>query len=213
MSDFLINEGDTVVFAGDSITDCGRRDTNAPFGNGYVKQTIDLITARYPERDITYFNEGIGGNTVLDLQARWHDDVLRHKPNLVTIKIGINDLHRYQWDPANAVTPEVFETGYRTILTRTKATGAKIILIDPFYLSTETDPSSGRTKVLELLPEYIAVVAKLADEFGTGRVKTHELYMKQLKYRHPDVFCPEPVHPSVSGHLVITHGLLAALGW
>ena len=190
MSDFIINDGDTVVFAGDSITDCGRRDTQAPYGNGYVHQTIDLITARYPERNITYFNEGIGGNTVIDLQNRWHDYVLRHKPNVVTIKIGINDLHRYQWEPNNAVPPDVFEAGYRTILTRTKATGAKIILIDPFYLSTETDPSSNRAKALALLPDYIAVVAKLAAEFGTGRIKTHELYMKQARVPTPGRLLP-----------------------
>jgi hypothetical protein len=40
---FLVQDGQTVVFIGDSITDCGRRDVAAPLGNGYVKFIADLI--------------------------------------------------------------------------------------------------------------------------------------------------------------------------
>jgi len=213
MSEFLIEDGVTVVFAGDSITDCGRRGDQAPFGNGYVRQSIDLITARYPDRNIKYFNAGIGGNTVVDLMQRWYDDVLRHKPTVVTVKIGINDLHRGLYNPADPVMPDRFEEAYRTILTRTREIGARIVLIDPFYLSTESDPSSGRSKVLATLPEYIDVVDKMTTEFSALHVETHKLFQKQLKYRHPDIFCGEPVHPYASGHLVIAHGLLNALGW
>lgn len=49
MGDFAFKDGQTVVFVGDSITDCGRRGSDAPYGNGYVK--------RYPERRITFLNE------------------------------------------------------------------------------------------------------------------------------------------------------------
>jgi len=94
MGDFLFKDGQTVVFIGDSITDCGRRGPDAPYGNGYVKLAVDLITAKYPERRITFLNEGIGGNTVEDLRNRWHDDVLRHRPDWVSVMVGINDLHR-----------------------------------------------------------------------------------------------------------------------
>lgn len=213
MSDFALQSGQTVVFAGDSITDCGRRGNFAPFGEGYVHQAIDLITTRYPERDLRYFNEGIGGNTVIDLEGRWHDDVLRHKPDWVTIKIGINDIHRGLRDPAMAVTPEQYEKAYRTIVGRTRESGAKVVLIDPFYISTETHPSSFRSRVLNVIGEYIGIVRQLAREFETLHVPTHDLYAKQLEYRPPDAFCPEPVHPNASGHFVLAHGLLRAWSW
>jgi len=45
---FLLQDGQTVVFIGDSITDCGRRDVAAPLGNGYVRFIAELITIRYP---------------------------------------------------------------------------------------------------------------------------------------------------------------------
>lgn len=213
MTDFLLKDGQTVVFAGDSITDCGRRAAEAPFGAGYVRHAIELITARYPALKLKYFNEGIGGNTVVDLQNRWEDDVLRHQPDWITVKIGINDLHRGWAPPAAPVTPEIFEAAYRDILTRSKATGAKLLLIDPFYLSQDRNENSARKRVLDYLPEYIAVVDKMAAEFDAPQVKTQDLFQEQLTYRPTDYFCPEPVHPYASGHHVIALGLLDKLNW
>jgi hypothetical protein len=67
--------------------------------------------------------------------------------------------------------------------------------------------------VLKVLPEYLDVVNRLSKEYKTRHVLTHEAYQMQLRYRSADTFCPEPVHPNASGHLVIAHELLNALGW
>ena len=48
MTNLLFQSGDKVLFIGDSITDCGRRDEHAPLGNGYVSRIAELITAKYP---------------------------------------------------------------------------------------------------------------------------------------------------------------------
>ena len=37
MGNFLFQDGQKVVLIGDSITDCGRRGDQAPFGSGYVR--------------------------------------------------------------------------------------------------------------------------------------------------------------------------------
>ena len=215
MGNFLIKSGETVVFAGDSITDCGRRDSSYPYGSGYVRQTIDLISARYPNHGLTFYNEGIGGNTVVDLRDRWADDVLRREPDWVTIKIGINDIHRtlFNSNPAEQISLGLFEGAYRDILARTAKIGARIVLIDPFYISQDTDPASRRSKVLAIIPEYIGVISNLAREFGALRVRTHDLYQTQLQHVLADALAPEPVHPNGSGHYVIALGLLDVLGW
>ena len=213
MSDFLIQDGQSVVLIGDSITDTGRRDQHAPYGWGYVKLTIDLITARYPERNITYFNEGIGGNTVADLHSRWEQDCLSHEPDWVTCMIGINDLHRVLRGDDTAVPVERYEELYRDILSQAKSAGARLVLLDPFYICTREQAGEWENQVLDLLAEYIAVVGKLANEFEALHVRTHELFQRQLQYRPAETFCPEPVHPNPTGHMVIAHGLLSALGW
>ncbi len=212
MSDFMVQDGQTVVFIGDSITDCGRRDQQYPFGDGYVRQAIDLITVKYPERRITYFNEGIGGNNVGDLRNRWHDDLLVQQPDWVTIKIGINDLHQ-TFGGADFAPPR-FEAIYRDILDLTRErTQAEIVLIDPFYMSTDDTSDGWRSKVLKVLPEYLDVVKRLAGEYQTRHVLTHEAFQRQLKVRPVDTFCSEPVHPNVHGHFVIAYELLKALNW
>lgn len=214
MSNFSVKDGQTFVFIGDSITDCGRRDAQAPFGNGYARMAIDLITARYPERRITFVNEGISGDTILGLRNRWHDDVLRHKPNWVSIKIGINDLHRKFNPSAEQIPPDRYESLYREVLDLTESqTKAKIVLIDPFFISTNVEGVGFRSQVLALLPRYIDVVHRLSKEYGTLLVRTHDAFLKQLRYRPADRFCPEPVHPWPSGHMVIAHELLTVLGW
>jgi lysophospholipase L1-like esterase len=214
MKSFQVRDGQTLLFVGDSITDCGRRDSQAPFGNGYVKMMIDLITARYPARRIKFINEGISGNTVEELRNRWHDDVLRHKPDWLTIKIGINDLHRNFNKNAVQIPPDRYETLYREILDRTREhTKAKIVLMDPFYISADKNSQGLRSEVLRWLPKYLAVVEKLAKEFGTLRVKTHDAFQEQLHHKPADHFCPEPVHPWPSGHMVIAHEVLKVLGW
>ena len=67
MSTFWIEGGQTMLFIGDSITDCGRRGAEMPLGSGYVRLFTELATARFPDRNIAYINKGIGGNKVSDL--------------------------------------------------------------------------------------------------------------------------------------------------
>ena len=210
---FLFKNGETIVFIGDSITDCGLRDQFFPYGNGYAKIAIDLITARYPEKACDYFNRGIGGNTVEDLFNRWYDDLILLKPDWVSILIGINDLHRFMAD-STALPPDKYENLYRTILKRTKQeTKAKIILLEPFCISSDFESGGFRSRVLKLMPDYIKVVRGLAEEFDTFLVKTHDIFRKQLKYRPADTFSPETIHPNQTGHLVIAHELLKVINY
>jgi len=214
MSDFVLQDGQTVVFIGDSITDCGRRDARTPFGSGYVKIALDLITARYPERRLRCFNEGISGNTVQDLASRWQPDVIAHQPDWLCVKIGINDLHRTLDRTPEAVPPERFEPLYRECLEAARReTHARLVLIDPFYVSGETDPSTREGQVLARLTAYLDAVQRLAGEFGALHVRAHEAFQRQLRYRPAAEFCPEPVHPNLTGHTLIAHELLRALAW
>ena len=90
----IFERGQRIVFIGDSITDCGRRDVFAPYGNGYVSLVRAFVTARYPERRLRWENRGIGGNTTRDLLARWDDDAIALRPDWLSVKIGINDVWR-----------------------------------------------------------------------------------------------------------------------
>ena len=81
MGKLCVKDGQKFLFIGDSITDCGRRAAERPYGNGYVSLFIELQRWMFPRVQVEYVNKGIGGNTVLDLRARWADDVLRVEPS------------------------------------------------------------------------------------------------------------------------------------
>jgi len=80
---FLIEPGQILVCLGDSITQAS---------DGYVSVMAALIGAKYPERAVRVLNAGIGGHKAPDLLARLGRDVLAHRPDWVTVNVGINDV-------------------------------------------------------------------------------------------------------------------------
>ncbi len=212
MADFLVQDGQTYIFQGDSITDAGRRAAAAPLGTGYARLTVDLVTAKCPERSIRWINKGIGGNRVVQLAERWTDDVIRHQPDWVSILIGINDLHSNLRQMEPIVSVEVYREKYDEILTRTaEETDAQVLLIDPFYISADGGNGTWRSIVLEALPPYIEVVREMAHRHGCRHIPMHDIYQEHLKLRESEDFCAEPVHPGPTGHMIIANAIVDAL--
>jgi lysophospholipase L1-like esterase len=211
---FALRPAQTVLFIGDSITDCGRRDSMAPLGNGYVSQVAALIIARYPAHRLAFINAGAGGDTIRDLRDRWTDDCIRRQPDWLSVEVGINDCNQCLRGASDGVAVEEYAEIYDALLARaTRETKARLILVDPFYVSTDRAPGSWRAQVLASLPKYTAVVERLARQYKARHVRTHALFQALLRHHTPDRFGPEPVHPNATGHLVIAHGWLEAMGW
>lgn len=205
----------TILFIGDSITDCGRFEPqHRPLGCGYVRMFADMLTVREPQKHVTVINRGIGGNAAEDLRSRWHDDVVWHKPDWLSVKIGINDINHWLCGVKPELrSPEAFARIYDQVLalTRTRLPSTQILLIEPFYMSRDTDADSYRAKVLAGLTDYIAVVHTMHKKYGTRLVRAQELFNAALEHNHPQVFGDEPVHPNATGHLLIAEAVYAAL--
>jgi acyl-CoA thioesterase-1 len=201
-------DGQTLLFIGNSITDCGRRGAEAPLGNGYVKLFSMLMTARHPELKLHYLNRGIGGNRVTDLKNRWAEDVLDLNADFLSVKIGINDLHSHLRGVPGAVDPALFASVYDELLARTREQfSGPIMLIDPFYISTDQGADSFAGQVLAALPTYIETVHALSEKYETLLVRTQDVFQRHLQFNTPALYCPEPVHPNMQGHLVIAEAV------
>lgn len=212
MGDFQVQDGQLFLFQGDSITDAGRRAEAAPFGIGYASLFVEMITAQYPERSIRYINKGIGGDNTAGLRVRWEDDVIGHQPDWLSIMIGINDLHTFLRQDGACVTVDLYRENYDFILAQTRdKTDARLILVDPFYISNDAGGESFESTVLETIEAYIGVVHDMVAKYETYHVRTHEVFQRHLAYRESGVFCPEPVHPARAGHVVIAQALIDAL--
>ncbi|SED51704.1 SGNH/GDSL hydrolase family protein [Ruania alba] len=181
----------TILLTGDSITDCGRdRSDLSSLGEGYAA----LVAADAPEKRV--INTGIGGNRVVDLQARWDEDVLAHSPDVLSIMIGINDTWR-RYDSDDPTPTEVYEDGYRELLTRTRAAGVRrIILIEPFLLPVREDQWAWR----EDLDPKIQAVRRLAAEFGAEYLATDGPLTQTASRTSPEFLAHDGVHPTPAGH-------------
>ena len=173
----------------------------------------DLLIIREPQKKISVINKGIGGDFVTGLQNRWSDDVLRHRPDWLSVMIGINDLLSVIRGTSSAVKPEIFAEAYNNILSRTKKQlpNCQILLFEPFYISGDTANTSFRNQVLDFIPEYIGVVQAMSRRYKTRLVKTHMIFAKVLEHYEADTFCLEPVHPNVTGHIMIAEAFYTAI--
>ena len=212
MGDFWIQDGERMLFIGDSITDCGRRDRAIPLGDGYVSMFTELVTAKHPERNIEWVNMGIGGNRTTHLKEQWQADVIGMRPNRLSVKIGINDLNSFLRGDPDGVPPDQYRRNFDEILTSTRQALGEIpvVLITPFYISTNLkDEVEGA--VLGMIPEYIGIVEEMSVKYDTLLLNLHNVFQAHLKHRPPSTFCPEPVHPNHTGHMVIASTLMEFL--
>lgn len=206
----LFGPNQKIVMIGDSITDCNRRGGDAPYGNGYVSMVRNLLLARYPELGLQFVNRGIGGNTTRDLAARWSDDVLRERPDWLSVKIGINDVWRGFGDNVHEAVPlPEYRATLDTLLTDARAaTDARLILLEPYMI--EPDRAHPMRAQMD---RYGAAVRELAETHEAVLVRTQAAFDAALLHSRPADWADDQIHPGGPGHAVIALAFLRAIGF
>jgi len=205
----LLQPNDHVLFYGDSITDCGRRQgMNEGLGCGYAAMAASLLRARYPEMNLQCSNLGISGNRAADLERRLADDVLAAKPTVVSIMIGINDTWR-RYDSNDPSPIEAFEDCCRRIAsTIRQELDARLVICEPFLLPIPEDRVAWR----EDLDPRIAAVRRVAMDFGATFVPLDGIFAAAACRQEPAYWAPDGVHPTPAGHALIAEAWLKAVG-
>ena len=200
----------TIVFQGDSITDCGRSRqsvaANTGLGGGYAYMTAAYLLCSEPEKDYQIFNSGIGGDRVVDLYARWKVDTLNFKPDILSILVGVNDTWR-EVEQHDGVEIDRYEMFYRMLLewTLRELPQIKLVLMEPFVLPTGVVSP-------QWMPEIAArqkIVRKLAFEFDAVFIPLQILFDEALKKQaDPAYWTKEGVHPLAPGPQLISQAWL-----
>ena len=206
-----LENGQKILFTGDSVTDCGRSASGSIncLGHGYPIFIAALLGADMPELELTFLNTGVSGNRIRDLRARWQADVIDHKPDIVSILIGINDVWR-RYDSDSATPADLFERDYRFLLEKTRRDlpGVQIVMMEPFLLSIPEDRRMWR----EDLDVKIQMVRSLAAEFADAFIPLDGIFAAAACRREKSFWAPDGVHPAAPGHALIAENWIEAAG-
>ncbi|WP_194897863.1 SGNH/GDSL hydrolase family protein [Catenulispora pinisilvae] len=201
-------DGQHILLIGDSITDCGRREDDAPYGRGYVSLLRAFTTARHPDARLTWTNRGISGNTTRHLAGRWEADALAPRPDWLSVMIGINDVWRaFDGDPENAVPLDEYTDTLRTLLRRAvEETGCRLILADPYIIEPDRDEPQRAAS-----GKFVTVVAGLAEEFDAVHIPTQQVFDSALLSTTSRDWADDRIHPNLAGHALIAEAFMKAL--
>ena len=198
----IFENGDRIVFAGDSVTDMG--STN-PVGEGlfdnvgrsYVRVVENMLVSWYPELNIRVTNSGISGNTSRDLLERFDRDVVSLNPDWVSICIGINDVWR-QFDcpamPDTHVLPDEYKANMEKMILSVKDKVKGIFILTPYYMEPNRED-----KMRARMDEYVAICKELADKYNCIFVDFQKMYEDFCKIRHSSCIAWDRVHPNQMG--------------
>ncbi len=198
--------GTVVLFQGDSITDAGRNRASADansagaLGSGYPLLVASAVLAARPGGTLRFYNRGISGNKVPDLQQRWTTDTIDLKPDVLSILIGVNDFW-HKLDHGYNGTVQDYEQQYNALLdaTREALPRVHLIVLEPFVLRTGAVDA-------RRFPEFDqrrAAAARVAARARATFVPLQTVFNQQSRSAPPEYWAADGVHPTPAGHAVI----------
>ena len=211
----LFNEGERVVFLGNSITD----------GGHYHSFIWLYYMTRYPDRNIHVLNAGVGGNTVLDLYKRLDGDVFSKNPTTLVVTFGMNDSGYFEYNGDNgaefgeAKYQETHEN-FKLMEGRLKGLSAtKIVMMggSPYDGSAEIEDNTALKGKNEVMQRIVAFQKKSAEENNWEFLDLNEpMTAINRKYQENDpgfTICGlDRIHPENDGHMVMAYLFLKEQG-
>jgi len=214
--------GTTVLLIGDSITDGGwgrsgglmkpsaernHRDLNHLYGSGYMYLCAAHYQAAYPQKGYLFYNRGISGNTLADLQQRWEEDALALRPDVLSLLVGTNDIQ--QWLDGDRQRPfdfEAWERDYRRLLdeARRRNPDLRLLLGAPFVAPSGRVGESPDYPLRDSLVGVLArIVERIAADCGAAYLP-YDAMFDALQRTMPDslngYWIWDGIHPTAAGH-------------
>jgi len=209
--------GSRWVALGDSITR----------GGLYHSDVLLYYATRFPDRRLELHNAGISGDTATGAVSRLGWDVLSHRPTVVTIMLGTNDVGSRLYsvaapDPQNLSDRQAHIDAHdramrQLVDTLTKAGVQVTVIVSPMLDETELLDKPGNPAVDDALAVLAAHDRGLAAERGVGLVDLRALMVPITRANQKNnpaftLLGPDRTHPGPIGHLVMAYAVLKAQG-
>ncbi|CAL1516775.1 SGNH/GDSL hydrolase family protein [Chitinophaga sp. MM2321] len=198
-----LKKDDIILFQGDSITDWHRKtdittsNDSEGMGSGYALLTAAALLDKHPEKNLQIFNRGISGNGIKNLAARWDNDCLSLKPNVLSILIGVNDFSMKLRDShsGNATT---FREAYQQLLDRTMAAlpEVKLIIAEPFAIKGLFHVNDSWFPAFD---EYRHVAKELAEKYNAAFIPLQHIFEKAQQKAPASYWSGDGIHTTLAG--------------
>lgn len=203
----------TVVFLGDSITAGGERP------GGYVWLVRHNLNALYPQENITVYNAGISGHKSSDMLARFDRDVLSHKPDLVFISVGVNDVwHGFydnhpKGDGTLGIPLDQYKANVNAMINKAYAAHSKVFLMLTTVIKEDLGSPENEKAV-----SYNNALRQLSKDRGTGLVdlqsafKNYITHYQTSTHKSDNCLTTDGVHMLQAGNALMAKTVLESLG-
>ena len=197
----LLKQGESIVAMGDSITQAG----------GYLRNTDKALAQLYPDlKTPKIINKGISGQKAEDLITRFDNDVIKNKPAVVTICIGINDVWRRLGKPHDDNVLKAYRENVTKMVEKAQEAGIKVILLAPTVIEEKADSEGNKRLAL-----YVAAMKDIAAEKKCGFVDLHGMFLEAIQKKpadKPKWLTSDNVHMAPMGNALMSVGMLRGLG-
>ncbi len=202
-------KGLVFLFQGDSITSGNRGrngDPNLIMGHGYAFTIASQLGCDFPDKNLTFINRGVSGNTVTDLEKRWKEDTLDHKPDVLSILVGINDSSSAlkAHPSSNAVTTQIYNDVYRSLLDQVIKQNPNIILVlnQPFAFQHNLASRDWEARFQDLSKRQ-QIVENIALDYKAVLVRLQDVFNAACSKAPAEYWIWDGIHPTVAGHELI----------
>lgn len=184
----------TIVFIGDSITDCGRILDRDGLGRGFVYMVAGMLG-----ENVHVINRGHNGFTAFQVEERLQADCLRFYPDEVSLLVGINDVCAYLGG-AGGYGPEEYRRYLRQIIRRCRENGTgQITVMEPFLFPWPAEYLTW----MEVLAEF-QQAARCASEMENARfVPLSDVFQKAEKEFSLEQLTTDGIHLTKLGHSIL----------
>ena len=193
----------TILFQGDSITDCGRsREDGTSLGTGYPLLSAAELGFENPD-SYCFFNRGISGNRIVDVYARIKTDIINLKPDVMSLLIGVNDVW-HELNYKNGVDAEKFFKIYSMLIEEIKAElpDLKIMILEP-YVAKGTATAENWDYFKTEVAKRAEKSKEIAEKYNLTFIPLQNKFDEALKFAPSEYWTRDGVHPTDFGHELI----------
>ncbi len=168
--------------------------------SAYPELIAEALRRRHPTIELSMVNAGMSGHTTSNAVGRLQQHVLVHRPHLVFVMFGLNDVAKG--------TPDLYRKNLVEIVRKCRAAGAEVILGTPNAVAETPE------RPIAKVAAFAAIVRAVSAELEVPLCDPHAEF-EALRTRDPGrwrLSMSDEIHPNLRGHRLLARCLLRPLG-